>query len=464
MKMQNWQRGEVLLEQYEVLGILGEGGMGTVYKVHHRGWNIDLAVKSPQQEIFTRAGGKENFMREAETWVSLPLHPHIVSCYYVRIVDEIPRIFAEYVAGGSLADWIRSRRLYEGGPQQALERMLDIAIQFAWGLHAAHEQGLVHQDIKPANVMMSSEGIAKVTDFGLAKARVMVGEQEERNGESGQRSILVSARGMTPAYCSPEQMVGNALSRKTDIWSWAVSLLEMFVGDVIWRSGTLAREILASYEPQDAAIPPLPTEVGTLLTRCFAFQPEDRPETMLEVATRLQEIYAHEMEQAYPREAPQPTKALAATLNNRALSLFDLGKVEQAMCVWEQALQTDPQHLEANYNRGVVLWRQGKLSDDALINQLKMVRAAQFQSGWGPICLPRSTWNKGGSLLLFICWKKLHNWYFIARKSSNCVNTRKNSFPLMKNYTCMTCMGVRRKASVPMDAGLCVAMTIMTVM
>src|SRR5262249_6517877 len=94
-----WHVGDVLLEQYEVTGELGEGGMGTVYKVHHRGWNVDLAVKSPKPDIFARAGGNENFVREAETWVTLDVHPHIVSCYYVRTLGGIPRIFAEYVEG-----------------------------------------------------------------------------------------------------------------------------------------------------------------------------------------------------------------------------------------------------------------------------------------------------------------------------------------------------------------------------
>ncbi|EFH88145.1 protein kinase domain-containing protein [Ktedonobacter racemifer] len=394
MNKQNWQQGDVLLEQYEVLGTLGEGGMGTVYKVHHRGWNIDLAVKSPQPEVFVRADGKENFIREAETWVNLPLHPHIVSCYYVRLIDEIPRIFAEYVAGGSLGDWIGSRRLYKGGHQQALERMLDLAIQFAWGLHAAHEQGLVHQDIKPANVMMNPEGVAKVTDFGLAKARAMAGEQGSEE-DNDRRSILVSSRGMTPAYCSPEQAAGKALSRKTDIWSWAVSLLEMWTGEVTWRSGMLAREALSNYDPQDAAIPPLPAKLVTLLARCFESQPKERPATMLEVAITLQAIYAHEIGQTYPREASQAATLQADTLNNRALSLFDLGKVEQAMRVWEQALRADPQHLEANYNRGVVLWRQGKLSDDALIDRLKMVRSAQIQSGWGSYLLAQINLEQG---------------------------------------------------------------------
>jgi serine/threonine protein kinase len=126
-----WQPEEILLKQYEVRELLGEGGMGAVHRVHYRAWNVDLAVKSPRPEIFAKASGKENFIREAETWVKLHLHPHIVSCYYVGTIDEIPRIFAEYVDGGSLAGWIRQHRLYQGGKEQALARMLDIAIQFA---------------------------------------------------------------------------------------------------------------------------------------------------------------------------------------------------------------------------------------------------------------------------------------------------------------------------------------------
>ena len=71
--------------------------------------------------------------------------------------------------GGSLSDWIKDGRLYEGAPEAALARILDIAIQFAWGLDYSHEQGLIHQDVKPANVMMTKDGLAKVTDFGLAR-------------------------------------------------------------------------------------------------------------------------------------------------------------------------------------------------------------------------------------------------------------------------------------------------------
>ena len=92
-----WQPGDVILDLYEVKQIHSGGGMGLVYRVHHRDWNVDLAVKCPRTNFFQTESQKENFTRECETWISLGLHPHIVSCYYVRSLGGMPRVFAEYV-------------------------------------------------------------------------------------------------------------------------------------------------------------------------------------------------------------------------------------------------------------------------------------------------------------------------------------------------------------------------------
>jgi WD40 repeat protein/serine/threonine protein kinase len=366
-----WKVGDVILHLYEVKQVYEGGGMGLVYWVHHRGWNTDLAVKSPRPDYFQTEAQKENFTRECETWINLGLHPHTVSCYYVRTLGGIPRVFTEYVEGGSLREWIDSRKLYEGGPREALKRILDIAIQMAWGLHYAHEKGVIHQDVKPANVLLLLDGTAKITDFGLAKARAAVGD---RVVEGAGRSILVSAGGMTPAYCSPEQANQQPLSRKTDLWSWAVSVLEMFVGEVCWSSGAAAPEVLkqlSELRAKGVGLPELPGGLRELLLACFESDPAKRQKDAGGISQRLGEIYRRQLSEEYARPEPAGAELRADALNNRALSLLDLAKPEQALGVFEQGLAVEPGHAECLYNRGMLLWRQCKVTDQAVLAALR---------------------------------------------------------------------------------------------
>jgi serine/threonine protein kinase len=198
--MTGWQPGSTILGTYLVIGLLGEGGMGRVYRVRHLSWKTELAAKLPKAEMFSSDDGRKKFANEAETWVKLGLHPYIVQCHYVRKIDDLPVIFSELVPGGSLQRWIDDRRLYQGTPDEALARMLDIAIQSSWGLEHAHKQGLVHCDMKPANVLMTPEGIAKVADFGLVKARKAADAEDEQ--------LLESKNYYSPGHCSPEQKEG----------------------------------------------------------------------------------------------------------------------------------------------------------------------------------------------------------------------------------------------------------------
>jgi WD40 repeat protein/serine/threonine protein kinase len=379
-----WRAGDLVDGRYEVLGELGRGGMGVVHRVRHLAWGVDLAVKSPHHELFQASGARERFAAEAETWVGLGVHPNVCACHYVRVLGGVPRVFAEYLPGGSLGERIEDRRLYEGGPGEVSARLLDVAIQIAWGLEHAHGRGLVHQDVKPANVLLDDDGTAKVTDFGLARAWAMATTPPELHAAAAGVSILVPAGGMTREYASPEQAAGAPLGRRSDVYSFAVSVLEMFTGGLTWMTGPAAGEALAAYRADGGAetgLPAMPPGLAGLLARCLSQDPAGRPGSMAEVAAELAGIYHQVTSDAYPRPAPVPADLRADELNNRALSLLDLGRHDEAGQAFTAALAADPRHLVATYNVGLARWRRGQITDEDLITELEEARAVSGDPG-----------------------------------------------------------------------------------
>jgi WD40 repeat protein len=382
----SWEPGDIILDLYEVRPLTdetpyAEGGMGRVNRAWHRGWQIDLAVKSVSPQYLQHPRAVEHFLREAEVWVSrLDLHPNLVFCYYVRVLGGLPRVFVEYVEGGDLAGWVESGRLFEGGPGPALGRILDVAIQFAWGLHAIHTQGLVHQDVKPRNVMMSPDGLAKVTDFGIARARAAASA-----GDAGGLRPDVTALAGTRSYQSPEQAAGQRLNPATDVWSWGVSVLDLFLGRVERGFGPGALAALDRYVAEggkDARCPAMPPAVAELLRRCFQARPEDRPRGLLEAAGALREVYAQVTGRPHPGEWVEPAEALADSLNNRALSFYDsLDRRQEAEQTWREALRVDPLHPEATYNLGLLQWRAGQATDAQLLAKLEQVQGGSGAAG-----------------------------------------------------------------------------------
>lgn len=360
----DWNPGDVILGLYEVREILGQGGMGAVHRIYHRAWGIDLAVKSPTERLLSKANGVERVERECETWINLGLHPHVVSCYYVRRIADIPRIFAEYVDGGNLWDWIRSGRLYEGGRPKALQRILQVAIQAAWGIHHAHVSGVIHRDLKPQNFMLTAGGNVKVTDFGLAQVFASASAE----------SLAKDGVGMTPAFGSPEQFARTELTPQSDVWSWALCVLQMFSLKVRWKKGIEAPAVLEDFLENGkrySAVPEMPPGLIDLLRRCFREDPTARPAGMLAVVEPLKELFEESAGMPFPGDTPHAVDAVADNLNNRAVSLIDLGKRQEAVSLWERALEADSQHAASMYNLGLVYWRAGGVSDDRILRRLK---------------------------------------------------------------------------------------------
>ncbi len=380
-----WNIGDVVLGIYEVKPMgpgvpFAEGGVGVVHRIYHREWNIDLAVKSPKPQVFRTESGKLGYEKEAQTWIELGLHPNIVTCYLVRRIGDIPRLFSEFVPDGSLRDWIRDGRLYEGGEEASLLRILNVATQFAWGLEHAHRQKLLHLDVKPANVMMSGQ-TAKVTDFGLSQ-----GISEQFADSTALATPTPATGGMTPGYCSPEQYLAfNHAQRQefdkvppitfqSDIWSWAVSVLSMFHGrPPCKKGGQTARKVFEVFlkNPSDGGRPAMPTPLVDLLFHCFEEDAEKRPESMEQVADKMVEVYREVSGMPFPRVRPISATWTPESINNRAASMLDLGKPNEAAQLLNQAAALQPWHPEVTYNQTLLTWRSGRMTDLEAVERLE---------------------------------------------------------------------------------------------
>lgn len=341
---------------FKPLGKPIEGGFGAVQKFYHVQHDTVIAVKRPYADRYKEA----SFFEECIRWISLGFHPNVVTCYYVRPVNGQLSIFFEWMDGGSLKDIILNQSLYAGTQQEVLKRILDISIQFARGLKFIHQNTTVHCDVKPGNLLLDQAGNAKVTDLGLAKAlnAKCIHAQHPDQISIAQNGVVCSVR-----YASPEQLAGQDTTEKTDIWSFAVSMVEMFTGHTKWRSGDLFDTELDGYIFGDDScdIPKprvvVPAEIVTLLKHCFMRRPDERPNGFAEIESRLLRIYQRETGSAYPEKPQKMQNDTADILNNQALSYLYIGDTARARNLLRQAIKASPNHAEANYNFLLLLWR-----------------------------------------------------------------------------------------------------------
>ena len=203
--------GQIVKERYEILEILGEGGMAFVYKARDTQLERLVAIKTLKPNYVNQETFVERFKREAKTAANLN-HPNIVQIFDWGIEDE-PFFVMEYIEGNTLTSIIAKNRTI------SLSDILFIGAQVSSGLHAAHEKGLVHRDIKPGNIMITPDGKVKVTDFGI------VSLQNEESDITKTGSILGTA-----SYISPEQAQGKPVSIESDLYSLGTVLYELITG------------------------------------------------------------------------------------------------------------------------------------------------------------------------------------------------------------------------------------------
>ncbi len=281
--------------RYRIIELIGRGGMGDVYKAEHRVMNRIVALKVINQDLVRNRQAVERFRREVQAAARLS-HPHIVTSHDAEQVGNLHCLVMEYVGGTNLADVVKRE-----GPLD-VPRACDYIRQAAAGLQQAHEQGLVHRDIKPHNLMVTHGGQVKILDFGLATladvAHEASGGRESpdetpssRDSEPGHLTAAGTMMG-TPDFISPEQ-AGDAHSVdiRSDLYSLGCTLYFLLTGRPPFDEGSAMDRVKAHADrettPIDTVRADVPAELAEVLRRMLAKDPADRFQSPSDVADAL---------------------------------------------------------------------------------------------------------------------------------------------------------------------------------
>lgn len=257
------------ISHYRILEKLGQGGMGVVYKAQDTKLDRLVALKFLPDAVSTGTAELERFLQEARAAAGLN-HPNICTIHGIEVTDGKTYIVMEYVEGHMLQE--RKHGL-------PLKQALEIGIQVADGLAAAHEKGIVHRDIKPENIMIRKDGRVQIMDFGLAKLR------------GASRLTKEGSTVGTAGYMSPEQVQGQETDHRSDIFSLGVLLYEMLTGQPPFKG---VHETAIAYEIVNVDSPPMsslkteiPPELDAIVLECLEKDPNERAQSAKQIAIDL---------------------------------------------------------------------------------------------------------------------------------------------------------------------------------
>ena len=285
------------LGRYQIRGILGKGAMGLVYDAHDPKLDRRVAIKTILTRTLDEATAKQysmRFKREVRAVARLN-HPHIVQVYDFGNEADLAYIVMEYIQGRELKDYFDAKERFD------LKTILRLMGELLGALDAAHEAGIIHRDVKPANVMLDAARHAKLTDFGVARFTEPDGDQVEATRAG---TILG-----TPSYMSPEQIQGQPLDRRTDIFSAGVLFYQLLTGQKPFE-GTqwaLAKKIIQDDPVWPSAMVEIPADIDRVVERALAKQAEQRYPSARGFAEALQRI-----EKGQPPEDPNEVRSASS--------------------------------------------------------------------------------------------------------------------------------------------------------
>ena len=268
--------GSYLINRYEIIMKIGSGGMADVYKAKDHVLNRLVAIKVLKQEYSTDATFVKKFRVEAQSAAGLS-HPNIVNVYDVGEDDGVYFIVMELVQGITLKNYIDMKGKLD------IREALNISVQIASGLSAAHENRIIHRDIKPQNIIMSRDGKVKVTDFGIAKV-------------ADSTTVTTTAAG-TVNYISPEQARGGYSDERSDIYSLGITMYEMVTGRVPFEGETnvavALMHIQSEITPPRQLEPSIPVSFEKIILKCTQKKPERRYASARELIADLRKVLTH---------------------------------------------------------------------------------------------------------------------------------------------------------------------------
>ena len=401
--VRGWFRGQLHDECIKVIGCIDDDGLENHYQIYHSFWNITLGVK-----VGTNVSVKR-FIREARIWISLGLHPNLLSAFFLRYINHEPCIFTEPIVGQSLSELIRSQKFFSG--RAHTRRLFDALISLTWALEHIHSRGVAHLDIRPEQIIVDIKGdnienglddcecIYKIANFssarivdsnpnptaGNATVADTRGRFPSKLSPSTNKSLSLSSYSSDKTasqeamqYLSPEQSFASKHANSaivesfpSDVFSLALVFLEVIRGRPLteseaadWvHSRDASRDRNIAQRLVDISFQGAPMQcvaLKPLIVSCLHIDPVMRP-TMTVVSRQLLMTYLAVMKSPYPLAKPTAARVTSHALNNCALSEVELGDFTAASGYWNQARTLRPSCPSLMRNQLTARWRSGEL-------------------------------------------------------------------------------------------------------
>ncbi|MDT4968425.1 MAG: eukaryotic-like serine/threonine-protein kinase [Acidobacteriota bacterium] len=312
------------LGNYKVLELIGAGGMGEVYLARDKRLGRKVALKLLPDYFTKDAERLRRFKREARAASALN-HPNILTVYEIGEEKGTNFIATEFIDGITLREHIRSGELARDGA-------IEIALQTASALNAAHQAGIVHRDIKPENIMLRKDGYVKVLDFGLAKLIEELDRGASSASDVSTQALVQTAAGVvmgTALYMSPEQARGTEVDARSDVWSLGCVVYEMLAGRPPFEGETPSHVIVSILDKEPAPLAArarveVPNQLETIVQRALTKERDKRYQTVEEMSSALRALKQQlDIEAALKASQEPPREASASDASSAATVIVD---------------------------------------------------------------------------------------------------------------------------------------------